>query len=112
MRLPDPDSAEIPRAKIADYLLSPTHPSGRSKAAFFTQFGFSPDRWEELAAALRRHARDNDVDRSEATPFGIRYVVEGPLAAPDGKAPVVRSVWFVDAGLTRARFVTAYPLRK
>lgn len=67
--------AEIPR-----YMLNPTHPVGGSKAAFFLHFGFSPDPWRELAAALLRHAAENEVVATEQTRHGTRYVVDGPMA--------------------------------
>jgi len=110
MRLPDSDEAQIPRAKIADYLLSLTHPEGRGKALFFYAFGFVAEAWEVLADALREHARANDIAKVETTPYGTRYVVEGAMNAPDGRTPNVRAVWFVDSGETVPRFVTAYPL--
>jgi hypothetical protein len=112
MRLPNGESAEVPRAKIVSYLLSTSHPGGRGKAAFFKRFGFSPDAWQTLAEALRQHAAEHDVSNVEETPFGRRYVIEGPLRAPDGRSPNVRTVWFVEHAETVPRFVTAYPLRK
>ncbi len=110
MRLPNYDKAIVPREKIVDYLLSFTHRDGRSKAIFFSGFGFSADAWQTLADALRRHAVANEVAKIEATPFGTRYVVEGELAAPDGRTPLVRVVWFVDTGEDAPRLATAYPL--
>ena len=59
---------------------------------------------------LRRHAADYEVARTENSPFGARYVVEGIMATPDGRDPLVRTVWFVDTGAETPRFVTAYPL--
>jgi hypothetical protein len=50
------------------------------------------------------------VAQHEETSFGIKYVIEGPLTTPDGRAPIVRSVWFVETGRDRPRFITAYPL--
>jgi tripartite-type tricarboxylate transporter receptor subunit TctC len=41
------------RSKITGYLLSLSHPDDRTKAAFFMRFGFSAERWEELAEAPR-----------------------------------------------------------
>ena len=61
MKLPNGAQAVVPERKITDYLLSMTHRDGRSKAAFFLRFGFTPDRWEALADTLRRHAVDNDM---------------------------------------------------
>ena len=81
-----------------DYLLSTTHPSGRSKAVFFPRFGLTEAMWESLADALWRHARGNDVTQTEKTPFGTSYAVDGSLAAPDGRTPRIRSVWFIETG--------------
>jgi hypothetical protein len=32
------------------------------------------------------------------------------MATPDGRTPLVRSVWFIDTGTEIPRFATAYPL--
>lgn len=109
MRLPAWELAEVPRAKVVDYLLSPIHPSGHSKASFFQRFGFAAGAWQVLAEALRRHAADHEVGAIEDSPFGMRYTIEGPIASPDGRNPVIRTVWFVESGIAAPRFVTAYP---
>lgn len=85
MKLPHADRLEIAKAKVVQYLLSPTHRAGRGKAGFFCAFGFQVSAWEALADALRQQARGNVVTFSEDTPFGIRYVIEGPLVAPNGR---------------------------
>src|SRR5216684_4451766 len=110
MKLPQYELALIPREKITDYLLSETHPDGRHKAGFFTLFGFVPEFWETLAEALRQHAAAHEVARVENSPFGTRYVVEGIIATPSGRTPLLRSVWFIRDGEEMPRFVTAYPL--
>ena len=110
MRLANVETAEVPQAKIVDYLLCLHHKDGRGKAIFFHSFGFSSERWEELATALRQHAVKNDITKEEETPFGQRFVVEGKLLAADGRTPNVRTVWFLDEGESCPRFVTAYPL--
>jgi hypothetical protein len=69
MRLPNVETAGISEAKIVRYLLSTTHRAGKSKAAFFMQFGFTPERWEDLADALRQHALDNEITIEERTIF-------------------------------------------
>lgn len=110
MKLPHIEQAEIPDEKITGYLLSMTHRDGRHKAAFFIAHGFQAEAWEMLAQALRRHAADHEIAKTEQTPFGTRYVVEGPLQTPDGCNPMVRVVWFVERGETIPRLTTAYPL--
>lgn len=112
MRLPHASEAAVPESKVVEYLLSPTHRAGKSKATFFSRFGFSANQWQEMAEALRRHAAENDVREQEHTAFGIRIIVDGPMNAPDGSVLNVRSVWFIDTGGHVPRFVTAHPLRR
>ena len=74
--------------------------------------GFDVSAWDRLALALQHYARDNEVTFSENTPFGIRYVIEGPLVTLDGRQLQVRTVWFIDEGGHVPRCVTAYPLKR
>jgi hypothetical protein len=111
MKLPNHEHAIVSQQKIINYLLSSTHRDGRSKAAFFSRFGFSLNACDVFAAALRRHAAEYDVVEIADTPFGTSYTVEGALAAPDGRAPRVRVVWFVERGATIPRLVTAFPAK-
>jgi len=90
--VPGCDQAIVESAKVVSYLLSSTHPIGRSKARFFTQFGFREDAPEKLVQALLKHIRTYDVavahlpvpnatvlrrigrdrrDRAEFTPFPV-----------------------------------------
>lgn len=64
------------------------------------------------AQALHHHATDNVVLHTEETLFGTRYVIEGPLIAPNGRELQIRSIWFIDTGSGTPRFVTAYPLKR
>jgi len=112
MKLPLVSEAEVPRAKIVLYLLAPNHRSGKSKARFFAGHGYATERWQELAEALRTHARENEVVKQETTPLGVRLVVEGPLTLRDGVVAQIRSVWFIESGERAARLATAYPVRQ
>jgi hypothetical protein len=112
MRLPGIDRAEVSETKIVKYLLSATHRAGKSKAAFFMQYGFDPERWEELGRALKQHAMDNEITREERTMFGTRYVIDGLLQAPDGRSLNVRTAWFIDNEGDAPRFITTHPLRR
>ena len=87
MKLPHADQAIVPPRKVTHYLLSTKHRDGQHKAAFFLNFGFTSETWPLLAAALLQHARVREVTSIALTPFGRNYVVEGPLPAPDGRAP-------------------------
>jgi hypothetical protein len=111
-RLPNANLASIPESKIVDYLLSDKHRVGKSKAAFFKSFGFSHERWQELKDALCQHVLKNSLAQMEQTLYGMRYIVDGDLQAPDGSSPRIRSVWFVHTGEIVPKFITAHPLKR
>lgn len=110
--LPHADRAVVPEHKVTGYLLSEAHPDGRGKARFFSGYGFSALEWQSLAAALRRHAEDHPVAEIVETAFGVRYVVDASLQAPDGRKPEVRTVWFIEREGASPRLVTAYPVKR
>jgi len=110
-RLPQVDRAVVPEAKIVNYLLSGSHTGGRAKARFLEGYGFRADRWRVLREAIIAHAKANDITASRQTRFGTRYEIDGPLPAPDGRAPMVRMVWFVELQETAPRLVTLVPRR-
>ena len=79
MQLPDADKATVEKDKVTGYLLSPDHPDGRSKAEFFSRFGFRRQEWEVLAEALRLHGAAYPVARAAASVWGTRYSIDGEL---------------------------------
>ena len=110
-RLPYLDRAVVPEAKIVNYLLSVRHYGGRAKAYFLESFGFRAQEWHVLRDALITHAAANDITAPHQTRFGTRYEIDGPLPTPDGRAPIVRVVWFVESREHVPRLVTLVPRR-
>lgn len=110
MRLPNAHLAVVERAKVAEYLLNPTHRYGSSKARFFLEFGFQIDEWEVFAEALREHGQVHEVSLVRQTRWGPRYEIDGELNAPDGRQPRIRTIWQFDDGQIAPRLITAYPL--
>lgn len=110
MQLPNVSRARVERSKIVEYLLNENHPDGRSKAHFFQKFGFEARQWSVFADALRNHAARNQVQDRVETPFGMRYVVDGPIESPDGRDPSVRTVWIIETASSAPRLITAYPI--
>jgi len=108
--LPNADRTRIDRGKVVDYLLSRTHPDGRSKAEFFARFGFRVEDWQLLADALKAVGISNPVAGVVQSSHGTRYTVDGPINTPDGRTPRVRTVWIVELGQPGPRLITAYPL--
>ena len=109
MYLPNATNAYIPPAKILDYLLSMESRTGRSKARYFTQFGFRREKWQRMVDALLRHGASHAVVNIAETQYGPTYAIDGALLTPDGRNPRVRTVWMVRHG-DAPRFVTAYPI--
>lgn len=111
MRLPNHVRAVVAEPKIVSYLLDLSSENGRAKARFFLSFGFTVETWEVMAQALKQHASEHEVTRvEERPPFGVHYVIEGPLRTPDGRNPSVRIVWAIDEANDVPRLVSAYPL--
>jgi hypothetical protein len=110
-RLPHLDRAVVPEGKIVDYLLSARHSGGRAKARFLEGYGFRAQHWRVLRDAVIAHAEANDITASRQTRFGTRYEIDGPLSAPNGRAPMVRVVWFVELQEAAPRLVTLVPRR-
>jgi hypothetical protein len=108
-KLPNADRAVIDDKKITGYLLCDTHHVGGPKSAFFKRFGFSSDRPEELAGALLAHAAACEVQKMITSSRGTKYEISGPLQAPDGRLPLIESVWILLAGDSVPRLVTAVP---
>ena len=101
--------AEVTQRKILDYLLAADHPVGGDKAVFFAAIGYSRTDWTRLRDDLARLANRGEVVAEEATPFGVKYVIDGVIRTPDGRSIGVRSIWISDGAEDPPRLVTAYP---
>jgi hypothetical protein len=112
MRLPSADLAVVEQEKITGYLLNPEHPDNGGKAAFFIGLGFSRDDSDTFAGALRELALLAEVTENMESVHGKKYIVDGKLENPVGKAALVRTIWIIDAGTDFPRLVTAYPFAR
>lgn len=102
----------VEERKLTHYLLDLGHRDGHGKARFFRSFGFVPEQWEVLAAALKAHASSNPVKAHYSTRHGERFEVEGLLECPDGRTCNVRTAWHRSPGQRKARLITAHPLKR
>lgn len=112
MKLPNYNKAHIPQAKLDDYLLSPTHPVGKGKAKFFRSFGFNEHNADVLEVGLLAIAQTEEVLEVNRTAFGVKYIIDGTLLTPENTVINVRTVWIMEDGEERPRFVTAHPRKK
>jgi hypothetical protein len=96
-------------AKVRDYLLSPTHPVGRFKAAFFAVLGYTAANWSEFRDVLTQLARTEDAHLGDASQFGQKYELHATITGPAGRSADIVTVWIVLNDEDYPRFVTAYP---
>ena len=109
MALPNTESAQVDPEKLTEYLLSESHPVGRSKARFFRGVGFNESNVERLQWCLMEIARSQPVVESLSSCHGRKYVVDGAVTTPVGSQVTLRTIWIIEEGQIRPRFVTAYP---
>ncbi|MGH7284663.1 MAG: DUF6883 domain-containing protein [Polyangiaceae bacterium] len=109
MRLPNAERALVDESKVRGYLLSPSHPVGRFKSAFFVALGFSGDQWELLRDALLDLARGGNANPGQASPFGLKLEIRATLSGPSGRQADVVTVWMVSNGHDFPHFITAHP---
>jgi len=101
----------IDDAKIRNYLLNIDHKDGGPKAKFFIAGGFSLDDPAPFVAALKQHFLENPPTTEKTDNFGgVRITIDAPMAVPDGRTPMVRTVWKIGEGQTLPRLISAYPI--
>jgi hypothetical protein len=111
VKLPGGQRAVVLPEKVREYLLSPLHPVGRFKAAFFVALGYRIDRWQRLQLDLLEIARTSDAALAgQATAFGVKYEVRATLIEPTGRRAELLTVWIVPLESNIPRFVTAFPV--
>ena len=109
MKLPNREFAYVPQSKLKDYLLSETHVVGRSKAKFFRMFGFNETNLELLEQGLITIAQTQEVKEEVSSPHGKKYVIDGSLLTPINRSVNVKTVWIIEKGQDKPRFITAHP---
>jgi len=110
LKLTNNSLAYIPSGKLTAYLLSETHSVGKSKAKLFRSVGYNELNVSLLKEGLLSIAHTEDILDTQSSEHGVKYVIEGMLQTPAGGTLKIRTVWIIDRGQDRPRFVTAYPV--
>ena len=110
MKLQNKENAYIPTAKLLNYLLSETHPIGKSKARYLRSMGFNETNVNLLKERLIAIAQSENVKETISSSHGVKYVIDGLLQTPVGISTQIRTIWVIEKGQERPRFVTAYPI--
>lgn len=79
------------------------------KAKYFRSLGYTEANADQLADGLLMIAKSKEVSQAVTTAYGTKYIIEGDLFTPIGTIVWIRTVWVVELGDRRPRFVTAYP---
>lgn len=99
----------FPRKSWSTICWNERHPRRAGKARFFRICGYDSANAGTLAEDLRRLVVEIPVSTTRETPYGIHYVVEGPIRTPSGRAVQVATVWLLEEGSDTPRLITAYP---
>jgi hypothetical protein len=110
--MPNSDVCIVEEKKVRDYLLNTTRMPAAAKARFFLSCGFSGEDWRAFARALKAHGNAYEVLNEVVSGYGTKYEIEGPLTCPDGRKPVIRTVWQINRDELAPRLITAYPAWK
>jgi hypothetical protein len=90
--LPNREAAFIQPQKLTGYLLSETHEIGQSKAKLLRAFGFNDNNVALLQQELLKIAYTQDIQEIIQTPHGTKYVLDGKIQAPSGRALYLRTI--------------------
>ncbi|HAM53688.1 MAG TPA: hypothetical protein DCP92_24470 [Nitrospiraceae bacterium] len=110
MKIPNDSLAYIPPGKLTAHLLSETHSVGKSKAKLFRSIGYNELNISLLKEGLLSIAHNEEILDAQSSEHGVKYLVEGLLQTPAGGTLKIRTIWIIDKGQDRPRFVTAYPV--
>ena len=108
--LAESDAFCVDEAKIVGYLLNIESRDGWGKAKFFLAPGFLIEEWTIFADALRNHAKNNPLTSIRQDEWGIKYVVDCTIAAPNNDRHCIRVVWMHHEDDGVPRLITAHPL--
>ena len=62
-----------------------------------------------LRDALHLIAQAEAVAPGQPSEFGTKYEIRATIVGPTGRQAVIRTVWIVNVGEDRPRFITAFP---
>ena len=107
---PPRNNAYIATSKLTGYLLNRNGTiDAKGKAKFLYGYGFTVNNWQQLEDALFVHLEHSALIETELTDYGIKYRFYGNLPTPDNRNPLILTIWQLDNGTDRLRFVTLVP---
>lgn len=101
--------ANVPKEKLVNYALNPTHPVGKEKArAFKSALGYTQENSEDLRQKiLGLFSEDKMVLKYEGE-YGKQYEQIMKITGPNGKTASVLTAWIKENDSSEPRLVTLY----
>ena len=109
MKLPNAGQVIVDKEKIINYLLNEAHPDNGGKATFFHEPGFDREEWSRFSSVFTILAGTTRITKIVESSHGSKYILDGRIEGPGGKAAFVRTIWILDRNGAVPRLVTAYP---
>ena len=109
VQLPFAERAYIDPRKLRDYALNPRHDTGRFKAAFFAQMGYTAEEWQTLEKDIREQLVMQPAELGKASPYGQKYSITAVLNGPNGEGRWVTVVWMIRIGQDLPELITIEP---
>lgn len=102
----------IPQAKLTEYSLSPTHPTGKHKAhEFKVKLGYTLDNWRSLEKNILENVDKYPMMFVEEKPkWGNIFRCDMLLKGPNGNEAIVRTGWILRNGSDVYQLTTAFIL--
>ena len=111
-KLPNAEHAFIDPRKLRDYVLNPRHDTGRFKATFFSQMGYSETDWKVLEHDIKEQLLAEAVEPGKPSPFGQKFTITAILKGPNGESRWVTVVWIIRPDNTWPELVTIEPAQQ
>lgn len=100
----------ISKDKLVGYLLSDTHPTGKSKANFFQKHGYTKRNVDKLREQLLILINENEISKTINSEFGQKHIIDGKIHSQLKETIRVRTIWIDDPKKNEIRLVTCYPI--
>lgn len=108
-KVPNAAEARIDPRKLHEYALNLNHESGRFKAIFFAQMGYSAEAWARLDQDIRTQHLTQNATPGQSSAYGVKYAITAPLLGPLGEQRWVTTVWIIRTGADWPELVTIMP---
>ncbi|MGA9996837.1 MAG: DUF6883 domain-containing protein [Pyrinomonadaceae bacterium] len=111
--LPNYPKAVIPRSKLEDYALDPTHKNGQHKARLFRSIlGFERTDWQKLEKIILDELPYYEAYPAGKGKWGKKYLVSLPIMGLNGNIAIVETIWIIRPETDYPSFVAPRTIRE